>query len=150
TRIAQPRGFFSGPDDIDKQDRSHRLFEFGATMGGSAPDRDTSSQQFIAMVASPRDCGFRIVFGTLHGAATNCFRPRWRRPVNLSPISDALDLHGTPLQENRRANPSHAPRLGRVSGNVRLMDSDAKELGHVRRAYRGNAQSYTPAPQRAA
>src|SRR5271169_240649 len=86
------------------------------------------------MVASPRDCGFCIVFGTLHRAATNYFRPRWKRPENLSPISDAMDLDGAPLQENRRPNPANAPRLRRVSRNVRLMDSDAKELGHVHAA----------------
>ena len=61
TRIAQPRGFFGGPDDIDKQDCGERSFELGATIGGSAPDRSISSQRLIAMVASPRDCGFCIV-----------------------------------------------------------------------------------------
>jgi hypothetical protein len=111
TGITQPRGFFGGSDDIDKQDRGERLFEFGATIGGSPPDRNTSSQRFIAMVASPRDCGFCIVFGTLHRAATNCFRPWWKRPVNLSPISDTMDLDGAPLQENRRANAANAPCL---------------------------------------
>jgi hypothetical protein len=54
TRIAQPRGFLGGPDDIDKEDRGERLFELGATIGGSAPDRNIyiSSQRFIAMIAS--------------------------------------------------------------------------------------------------
>src|SRR5215470_12109477 len=88
------------------------------------------------MVASPRDCVFCIVFGTLHRAATNCFDPRWKRPVNLSPVSDAMDLHGAPLQENRRANPSNTPCLRRVSGDVRLMDPDAKKIGHERAADR--------------
>jgi len=111
TRIAQPRGFFGGPDDIDKQDRGERSFELGATSGVSAPDRNISSQRFIAMAASPRDGGFCIVFRTLLRAATNCFRPRRKRPGNLSPISDAIDLDGAPLQENRRANPSNAPCL---------------------------------------
>src|SRR5271169_2203680 len=94
------------------------------------------------MVASPRDCGFCIVFGTLHRAATNYFRPRWKRPADLSPISDAMDLDGAPLQENRRANPANAPCLRRISGNVRLMDSDAKELGHMRAADRKTVWAY--------
>jgi len=109
TRIAQPRGFFGGPDDIDKQDGGERLFELGATIGGSAPHRNISSHRLIAMVAAPRDCGFCVVFGTLHRAATNCFCPRWKRPVNLSLISDAMNLDGAPFQENRRADPSNAP-----------------------------------------
>jgi hypothetical protein len=88
------------------------------------------------MVASPRDCDFCVDFGTLNRAATNRLGPRWNRPVNPSPVSDASDLHGTPLEENRRANPSNAPCLRRVSGDVRLMDSDAKELGHERAADR--------------
>jgi hypothetical protein len=29
TRIAQPRGLFGGPDDIDKEDRGERLFKLG-------------------------------------------------------------------------------------------------------------------------
>jgi hypothetical protein len=107
TRIAELCGFFGGADDIDKQDRRQRPFEFGATIGGPAPDRNTSSQRFIAMIASPRDCGFCIVFCTLHRAATNRFRPRCKRPVNLSPVSDAMDLDGAPLQETRRANPAN-------------------------------------------
>jgi hypothetical protein len=111
TRIAQPRGFFGGPDDIDKQNRGERLFEVGATIGTSAPDRNISSQRFIAMAASPRDCSFCIVFGTLHRAATNCFCPWRKRPVNLSPISYAMDLDGAPLQENRRPNPTNQPCL---------------------------------------
>jgi hypothetical protein len=64
------------------------------------------------MVASPRDCGFCIVFGTLQRAATNCFRPWWKRPANLSRTSDTMDLDGAPLQENRRANPELAPYVG--------------------------------------
>jgi hypothetical protein len=35
--------FFGGPADIDKQDRGERLFELGATIGGSAPNRNISS-----------------------------------------------------------------------------------------------------------
>ncbi len=88
------------------------------------------------MVASSRYCRFCIDLGTLDRAATNRFLPRWKRPVNSSPISDAMDLHGAPLQENRRANPSNAPCLRRVLGDVRLMNSDAKELGHYRAADR--------------
>jgi hypothetical protein len=79
--------------------------------GGLAPDRNGSGQRFIAMVASPRDRGFCIVFGTLRRAATNCLSPGWKRPVNLSSISGAPDLHGAPLQENRRADASNAPCL---------------------------------------
>src|SRR5262249_20329886 len=86
-----------------------------------------------------RDCGFCIVFGTLHRAATNCFRPWRKRPVNLSPISHAMDLDCPPLQENRRANPANPPCLGCVTGDVRLMHSDAKELGHMRVADRKTA-----------
>src|SRR5215472_4295927 len=111
TRITKPRGFFGGPNDVDKQNRGERLFEFGATTDGSAPDRNMSRQRLIAMVASPRDCGFCIVFGTLHRAATNCFHSWWKRPVNLSPVSGAMDLDSAPLQENGRANPSSAPCL---------------------------------------
>jgi hypothetical protein len=48
---------------------------------------------------------------TATSTRTDCFRPRWKRPVNLSPISDAMDLDGAPLQENRRANPANAPCL---------------------------------------
>src|SRR5262249_1838560 len=104
TRIAQPRGFFGGPDDIDKQDCGERLFELGTTIGRSAPDRNISRQRFIAMAASPRDCVFYIVFGTLQRAATNSFL-LWNRPVNLTLISHTMNLNGAPLQENRRANP---------------------------------------------
>jgi hypothetical protein len=43
-----------------------------------------------------------------------------------------MDLDGAPLQQNRRANPANPPRLRRVSGNVRLKNSDAKELWHAR------------------
>ena len=43
TRIAEPRGFFCGPDDVDDQDRGERLFEFGATIGRPAPDRDIAA-----------------------------------------------------------------------------------------------------------
>src|SRR5262249_7332274 len=100
----QPRGFFGGPDDIDKQDCGERLFELGTTIGRSAPDRNISRQRFIAMAASPRDCVFYIVFGTLQRAATNSFL-LWNRPVNLTLISHAMNLNGAPLQENRRANP---------------------------------------------
>src|SRR5262249_9532336 len=132
TRIAQPRGFFGGPDDIDKQDRGERRLNLGPTIGRSAPDRNISSHRLIAMAASPRDRATYIASGTMHRTATNCFHPWRKRPVNLSPISDTMDLDGAPLQENRRANPSNPPCLGRVSGNVRLMNSDAKELGHVR------------------
>jgi hypothetical protein len=111
TRIAKPRGFFGGPDDIDIKDGGERLFERGATPGGPQPDHNASGQRFIAMAASPRDCGFCVVAGTLHRAATNCFHPRWKRPVNLSPISDAMDLDGAPLQEDRRADPANPPCL---------------------------------------
>src|SRR4029453_17669863 len=111
TGIAEPRGFFGGSDDIDKQDRGECLFEFGTTASGSAPDRDRSRQRLIAMVASPCDGGLCIVRGTLHRAATNCFHSRWKRPVNLSPISGAKNLDSAPLQEKRRTNPSNAPRL---------------------------------------
>ena len=44
---------------------------------------------------SPRDRGFCILFGTLHRAATNCFRPWRKRPVNLSPISYAIEPFST-------------------------------------------------------
>ena len=110
-RVAQPRGFFGGPDDIDKQNRGERLFEFGATIGTSTPDRNISRQWFIAMAMSSRDCRFCLVFGTLYRAATNCFCPWRKRPVNLSPISYATDLDGAPLQENRRANSANPPCL---------------------------------------
>src|SRR6202050_1187320 len=91
------------------------------------------------MIAPARDCGFCIVFGALHRTATDYFRP-WRNgPVNLSPIAHAADLDSTPFQENPRANPANPPCLRRVSGHVRLMDSDAKEFGHVRVADRKTA-----------
>src|SRR4030095_5437763 len=98
TRITQPRGFFGGPDDIDKQDRSKRLLQFAATIGRSAPNRNISRQRITAMAAAPCDCVFYVVFGGLHRAATNLFLTRWNRPVNLSSISHALDLDGAPLQ----------------------------------------------------
>ena len=52
------------------------------------------------------------------------------KPEDWSAVADALDLHGAPLQENRRANPPNTPGLGGVSGNVGLKDADAKEFGH--------------------
>ena len=67
--------------------------------------------RIFAAEKGPRDCGFCIVFGTLHRAATNCFCQWRKRPVNLSPISYAMDLNGAPLQENRRANPTNQPCL---------------------------------------
>src|SRR4029453_6608142 len=124
-RIAQPRGFFGGSDDVDKQDRGKRLFEFPVTIGRSAPDRNASSQRFIAMVASPSDCVSYVVFGGLHRAATNYFLTWWNRPVNLSSIPHAMDLDGAPLQENRRANPANPPCLLHVSLNSRPTASDA-------------------------
>src|SRR3979490_2583164 len=108
-RFAPPRRFFGGPDDIDKQDRGKCLCEFAATIGRSAPDRNISSQRFIAMAAPPCGCVFYVVFGRLHRTATNYFLARWNRPVNLSSISHAVDLDGAPLQENRRANPANPP-----------------------------------------
>jgi hypothetical protein len=62
------------------------------------------------MAASPRDCVFYIVFGTLQRAATNSFL-LWNRSVNLTLISHAMNLNGAPLQENRRANPTNPPCL---------------------------------------
>ena len=35
-RIAEPRGFFSGADDIDEEDGGERVFGPGVTAGGSA------------------------------------------------------------------------------------------------------------------
>jgi hypothetical protein len=127
-QITQPRCLFGGANDIDKEDRGERLLELGAAIGGPAPGGDISGQRFIAMVAPPRDRGFRIIVGTLHRAATNGLVPRWKRPVNLSRIRDAQNLDCAPLQENHRAGPSNAPRLRGVPGDVRLMDSDAKEF----------------------
>jgi hypothetical protein len=103
--------FFGRADDIDEQDRGERLFELGVTTGSSAPARNISSQRFIAMAAPPRDRGFRVVLGALRRTAANCFVPRWKRPVNLPPVSGAKNLHGAPFQENRRADASNAPCL---------------------------------------
>ena len=109
TRIAQPRGFFGRPDDIDNQYRGERLFELSVTLGRSTPDRNTSGQRFVAMALSPGNRGVCVIFGTLDRAATNCFHP-WRKcPVDLSPVCHAKDLDGAPLQENRRTNPANPP-----------------------------------------
>src|ERR1700722_7507416 len=130
--IAELCCFFGGADDIDKENRGERLFELGVTSGGSAPVRNRSRQRFITMVVPPGDGGFCVVLGTRHRAAANGFVPRWQCPINLSPVADAVDLDGAPLQQDRRADPSNAPCLRRVAGDVRLMDSDAKELWHGR------------------
>src|ERR1700742_3034881 len=142
TGVAELCCFFGGPNDIDKQDRGERLLKVGATLSVSTPGRNTTPQRFIAMVASSRDCGLCIVLGTLHRTAANSFFPRWKRPVNLSSISGAMNFRGAPLQENRRTNPSNTPCLGGVSGNVRLMDSDAKELRHDRAADQRTVWAY--------
>src|SRR5436190_11092194 len=108
--IAEPRGFLGGSDDIDEQDGGERLSELGVRAGGSAPVRDRSCQRFIAMVASLRDGSLRIVIGTLHRAASNCFLLE-ALPGDLSPVTGANNLDSAPLQENRRTNPPNAPRL---------------------------------------
>ena len=37
TRIAQPRGLFGEPDDIDKQDGGEHPLDVGIAIGGAAP-----------------------------------------------------------------------------------------------------------------
>lgn len=129
-RIAELGRLRGGADDVDDQDGGEGLLELGAACGRGAPVRDGSGQRLIAVIAAPRDRGFGVVLRALRAAATNRLLLRQTRPVDLAAGTGAMHLHGAPLQEDRRANAPDAPRLRRVPGDVRLMDTDAKEFRH--------------------
>src|SRR3954470_99258 len=136
--IAELCGFCGGADDIDDQDRGKRSLEFGVARGRSAPEHDRADERFITMIAAPRDRGLCVVLGPLRAAAANGLLLRQTGPVDLSSVTGALDLHGTPFQDDRRADAPDAPRLRRVTRYVRLMDADAEEFWHERAADRSN------------
>src|SRR5262249_5970925 len=104
--------------------------KFNAAARRSRLDGHRVQQPFVLMADPPRDGFFYIGPGAFLGAATNGLLPGWDRPVNAPGAAHSPHLNHTPPQENTSVDPPDRPCLGRISGLVRMMNSNPEKLRH--------------------